>query len=45
MHLQPDNTERLLGRKSHYIREIGIQCHEYAAALDSETKDLFFGRP
>jgi hypothetical protein len=24
MHLQSDNTQRMLGRKAHYIREIGI---------------------
>lgn len=40
MHVQPDDSERLLGRKSHHIREIGIQGHEHAAVLNSETQDL-----
>src|SRR5450432_4118798 len=43
MHLQADNTECPLGRKSHHISEIGIQCHEYAAVLNGEAQDLFVG--
>jgi hypothetical protein len=44
MHLQPNNTERLLGREPHHVREIGVQCHEHAAVLNSDAKDLFVGR-
>jgi hypothetical protein len=41
MHLESDNAERLFGRKSHHISEIGIQCHEYAAVFNGEAQDLF----
>jgi hypothetical protein len=37
MDLQPDNTKRLLWRKPHHVREVGIQRHEDAAVFDGEA--------
>jgi hypothetical protein len=44
MHLQPNNTARLTGRESHYVREIGVQRYEHAAFVNSEAQNLFVGR-
>lgn len=44
MHLQPNNTERLRGRESHHVREIGIQPYERAAVFNREAQNLFVGR-
>jgi hypothetical protein len=41
MHLPSDYTERRFGRKSHHIREIGIQRYERATILNGEPEDLF----
>ena len=35
MHLQPNHAERLRGRKSHHVREIGVQRDENAAVLNT----------
>jgi hypothetical protein len=44
MHLQPNHSQRLRGRKSHHVREIGVQRDENAAVLDSKAQDLFVSR-
>src|SRR5256885_3740085 len=44
MHLQPNHAERLRGRKSHHIREIGVQRYENAAVLNGKAQDLFISR-
>jgi hypothetical protein len=44
VHLQPNNTKRLLGRESHHVREIGIQRYEHAAVFNGEVQDLLVGR-
>ena len=44
MHLQPDNAERPLWRKSHHVREIGIQRYQDAAVLNGESQDPFIVR-
>ena len=43
MHLQPNDAERLPGRESHYVREIGIQRYEHAAVFNREAQDLLVG--
>src|SRR5262245_40774737 len=43
MNLQPDDTERPLGRESHHISEIGIQRNDYTSVRNREPQDLLVG--
>src|SRR4051794_34638293 len=44
VHFQPDHTNRPLGWKSHYVREIGIERDEDATVIHSEPQHLFVCR-
>src|SRR5260370_572072 len=40
MDLESHDTERVFGGETHYVREVGIECHDCPAVLNGEMQNL-----